>query len=265
MNASGSALRRWLALPDTSACDIDDPETTRRRREIVRAKPFLRRIYEEWYGSIQAALPPGDEPILELGSGAGFLAERISRVIASDVMVLPDIDLVADAGRLPIRADALRGIVMTNVFHHVPDVRGFLRDAARVVRTGGAIVMIEPWVTTWSTIVYTRFHHEPFDTRAPEWTVPQTGPLSGANGALPWIVFERDRERFARECPGWRVASIEPVMPFRYLLSGGVSLRCLVPNWTFGFWRALERGMTRWMRPWGMFARIVLVRTAADP
>jgi hypothetical protein len=163
--------------------------------------------------------------------------------------------------RLPLADGALRGLVMTNVFHHIPDARAFLREAARTVRRGGALVMIEPWATTWSTIVYRRLHHEPFEPRASDWTVPPAGPLSGANGALPWIVFERDRVRLEREFPEWRVASIEPFMPFRYLVSGGVSLRCLVPAWTYGSWRALERGLTRWMRRWGMFARIVLVRT----
>ena len=77
--------------------------------------------------------------------------------------------------------------------------------------------------------------------RGPQWEFPQTGPLSGANGALPWILFVRDRERFERDFPMWRVQSIRPIMPFRYLVSGGVSLRSLTPGWSFEIWSALEK------------------------
>ena len=50
-------------------------------------------------------------------------------------------------------------------------------------------------------------------------------------------------------------------MPFRYLLSGGVSLRSLTPGWTYGLWRWVENRMQPWMNHWGMFAHIVLHRS----
>jgi hypothetical protein len=56
--------------------------------------------------------------------------------------------------------------------------------------------MIEPWVSTLSRPIYTRLHHEPFNPDAKDWSFPDTGPLSGANGALPWIIFQRDRHHF---------------------------------------------------------------------
>ena len=55
------------------------------------------------------------------------------------------------------------------------------------------------WVTRWSRWIYGRFHHEPFDPQRADWEFPLSGPLSGANGALPWIIFQRDREQFERE------------------------------------------------------------------
>ena len=107
--------------------------------------------------------------------------------------------------------------------------------------------MIEPWVSAWSRFVYRNFHHEPFLPDASDWTFAESGPLSGANGALPWIVFERDRVTFSGEFRQWRIDSIRPTMPFRYLLSGGVSLRSLMPGWTFGAWRGIERALDPWM------------------
>lgn len=254
-------LTRLLALPATTGRDLDDPETTALRRDIIQRKPFLRDIYEDWYRAIAASLPPGDEPVLELGSGGGFMRQFVPGVLASDILAVPGLDLVADAGRLPFATASLRAIVMTNVLHHVPAVDRFLADAARCVRPGGAMVMVEPWVTRWSAIVYRWLHHEPFEPAAADWSLPVGGPLSGANIALPWMVFQRDRRRFEAQYPSWRVTSIEPSMPFRYLLSGGVSMRALMPAASSPAWRLLERSLVGRLPELAMFAKVVVGRT----
>ena len=120
--------------------------------------------------------------------------------------------------------------------------------------------MVEPWVTRWSTLVYTRLHHEPFDPGAEQWEFPSTGPLSGANGALPWIVFQRDRSRFEREFPQWSIERITPLMPFRYLVSGGVSLRSLMPGWSSSAWSQAEKILGDRGERMAMFAKIVVRR-----
>ena len=149
---------------------------------------------------------------------------------------------------------------MDRVLHHLPRVRLFFSEATRCVRSGGVVVMIEPWVTPWSRFVYTRLHHEPFHPEAPSWELPTSGPLSGANNALPWIILSRDRIKFEQEWPHWRIEMIEPIMPFSYLLSGGVSLRALMPGSSFGLWRQLENVIGRWANQLVMFSKIVLRR-----
>jgi hypothetical protein len=115
-------------------------------------------------------------------------------------------------------------------------------------------------VTHWPRIIYTRLHHEPSRPQTPDWEFPDPGPLSSVNGALPWIVLERDRAKFKREFPQWHIETIRPCMPFRYLVSGGVSLRALMPGRAFGAWRRLERMFDPGMKTWAMFALIVLRR-----
>jgi SAM-dependent methyltransferase len=253
------SLKRWLEHPLTRGLDIDDPRTTHLRRRILAGKPFLRRIYAEWYSTLAASLPAGDDPVLELGAGAGFLADFVPRLARSEVFLTPGIDLVLDGQALPFAAGALRGIAMTNVLHHLPRPLSFFAEAARAVRPGGVVTMIEPWVTPWSRWVYTRLHHEPFLPAAQEWEIAAGGPLSGANGALPWILFHRDRERFERAAPEWRLRSIAPLMPFRYLVSGGVSLRTLMPA-AYPLWRRLDRALASRA---AMFAHVVLERRSA--
>jgi SAM-dependent methyltransferase len=250
-------IRSLLAHPLTRGLDIDSPATTAIRRRIVREKGFLRRLYGEWYRLILEELPVVEGHLLELGSGAGFMGEVIEGLITSEVFATPGISVVLDGARLPFRAKSLRAIAMTDVFHHVPRARAFLAEAQRCLRPGGRIVMVEPWVTPWSSFVYRRFHHEPFEPEAPTWEFPSSGPLSGANGALPWIVFERDRADFEREFPGLALRKIRPLMPLAYLLSGGVGMRSLVPGFAYRPWRALESapGLER---ATAMFALIVV-------
>lgn len=241
--------------------EIDAPETTIFHRRIIQKKPFLKQIYQEWYTLLVAALPDNPQgPVVELGTGGGFLKEFLPHLITSEVFYGPQVDAVFDAQRLPFVNSSLKGIVMTNVFHHLTQPKVFFAETARCVREGGVIAMIEPWVTPWSRLIYGHLHHEPFDPEAQDWEIKAGGRLSSANDALAWIIFQRDRIRFEREFPQWQIKTIDPFMPFCYLLSGGVSRRSLMPGWTFGFWRRLENWFLPRMEQWALFARIVLVR-----
>lgn len=250
----------WLVHPLARGIEIDAPEMLSVRRRIAREKVFLRKIYEEWYAEIAGALPRGGGAVLELGSGGGFLDEFVPRLITSEVQPTPHVRVVLDGQVLPFADRSLRAIAMTDVLHHLPESRRFLREAARCVRPGGRLVMVEPWVSRWSMLIYSRLHHEPLLPDAADWEFPKGGPLSAANMALPWIMFVRDRAAFEREFPEWRVVTLQPMMPLRYLLSGGVSMRSLVPGWTFGLWRAIERLVRPWNDQLAMFAFIVLER-----
>jgi SAM-dependent methyltransferase len=256
-------LTSLFADPCTRGRDVNDPATTLLHAELVRSKGFLRAIYDEWYRSIARTLPEGAGALLELGSGPGFLKRYVPDVIASDLFPFPGVSLVADACRLPLVPGSLRGLIMTNVLHHLSQPRHFLEEATRCLRPGGVLVMVEPWVTSWSRLVYSKFHHEPFEPTAVDWEFLSSGPRSGANGALPWIIFSRDRARFEREFPDLHVESVTPFMPFRYLLSGGVSLRSLQPKSAFPFWRAAERSLKPFMGSLAMFCMIALRRTGA--
>jgi SAM-dependent methyltransferase len=251
---------RWLEHPLTRGLDIDDPRTTAIRRHIVRTKPVLRDVYRDWYVRLVAALPPRPGAVLELGAGGGFLDEVLPGVVRSEVFPVPGVDATLDALALPFAAQSLRGIVMTNVLHHLPRPAAFLDEAARCVRAGGVVAMVEPWNTPWSRLVYRHLHHEPFEPESARWEAAGEGPLSRANGALPWILFARDRERLRAEHPQWELRTVEPFMPLRYLASGGVSHRDLVPAFTIPLWRGVESALRPLRAQLAMFATVVLER-----
>jgi SAM-dependent methyltransferase len=252
-------LKDWMAHPQTRNLSIDCPETTRRRHEIIRSNGFLKRIYQSWYRVLAENIPFGDGRVVEVGSGAGFLKAVCPTAVTSEVFYSGGVDIVFNAMSMPFQAGSLRSLILVDVLHHIPDPAAFFSEAACCVRPGGRCLMIEPWHTGWSRWVYTHLHHEPFNPYG-GWTIPDAGPLSGANGALPWILFERDRSTFIKRFPEWRISTISPMMPVVYLLSGGVSMRSVFPAWMYPLVRRLETALG-WEKQAAMFASIILERT----
>lgn len=256
----GAFLRRMLAHPVTASLDLDDPATTALRKQIIASKPFLKAIYDEWYTLLAAALPTGEGRSLEIGSGAGHCSRFIPQLITSEIFPCPGVRVVLNAQQLAFADGSLRAIVMTNVLHHMPQVHRFFLEASRCLRPGGKILMIEPWVTSWSRFVYAHLHHEPFNPDAPDWSFVSEGPLSGANVAIPWILFVRDRAKFESRFPDLSIEQIRPFLPFRYLVSGGVALRSVMPGFTHAAWAGMERLLESQMPRLGMFAFVGLRR-----
>lgn len=252
-------LSEFLAEPLLFGRHVDQAETAELARKVIEKKEFLNRIYQEWYQRVALDLPSGPEPVLELGTGGGFGKRHIPGLLTSEFLRISGVDLYLDAcGGLPFKDSSLRGIVLIDVLHHLPRARSFFAEARRCLIPGGVISMIEPWVTSWSEFIFRNFHHEPCLPDARDWDFPSSGPLTGANQALPKIIFHRDRHIFEREFPQLKVQSIEPFMPFRYLLSGGLTFRAFVPSAFFVFFRAIERLFRSARNHFAMFAHLVV-------
>src|SRR5262249_9607320 len=153
-------------------------------------------------------------PILELGSGAGFLKDFIPDLVTSEIFSSPGVDVVLSGRDLPFAADSVRGIVMIDVLHHLPQPRRFFIEASRCVQRDGIVAMFDPWFPLGSRLVYSGLHPDLLIPEGEGGNFPASGPLSGANGALPYIIFVRDRPQFEREFPMWEIKTIKPMMPF---------------------------------------------------
>jgi SAM-dependent methyltransferase len=256
------ALKQRLRVPEKQDdTDLDDPATTLLHAGIIKRKRFLRELYSEFYTIIRDRVPPVKTPVvIEIGSGGGFIKEIIPSAQTSDIMPVPGLDLCFSATDMPFEAQSVDCFCMINTLHHIPDPAVFFRECTRCLRPGGSVVMIEPANTLFSRLIYTRFHHEPFDPKA-GWTLPPGGPLSMSNQAMPWIIFHRDRERFEREFPSLHIDQLRPHTPLRYLLSGGFSCQQLLPGLFYPVASITDRILLRPILPLtALFMTITLQR-----
>jgi SAM-dependent methyltransferase len=161
-------------------------------------------------------------------SGFSRLKEDCPELIASDV-VPGNVDLVCDGRALPFRAQSVRALTLSHVFHHIPDAEAFLREAMRVLKPGGVITMIECAHTPFSKFFFGRIHPEPYRDADAQWSFPAGNTMLDSNQALSWMIFVRDRETFERLFPDLIIERRRWLPWFSYLLSGGVNLRSFVP------------------------------------
>src|SRR5438477_5939548 len=111
------SLKRALELPAVRGLDPDSPDLLRVHHELLERKPFLRALYRDHYRQIAGLLdgiPPG--PIVEIGSGGGFLKEILPAVVTTDLCPGPGLDRVMTAERLEFPDASLAAILMLNVF-----------------------------------------------------------------------------------------------------------------------------------------------------
>jgi len=201
-----------------------------RQKALILSRPLLKRCYDDWYRRLlgDARSAPGGL-MVELGSGGGYLKDIEPSAITSDVV--PDVaDRVIDARKLPFEDKSVGALLLIHVFHHIPDVEGFFREARRALVPGGVISMIEVAHTPFARLFFKHFHHEPYEDGSQQWSFAQEDSMMDSNQALSWIVFERDRKRFEGLFPDFEIEIMELMPWFTYFLSGGVTMRYMIPG-----------------------------------
>jgi SAM-dependent methyltransferase len=261
-------LQRLLALPETEGLDVDGLNRLEVHAAVLRRKPMLTAVFRECH-ELMLHLDRrtfGDTTGLriELGAGVAPIAETFPDVLATDIVPGPGLDAVLDAQALDLSDGSVRALYGQNCFHHFPDPLRFLSEVERVVAPGGGVLLIEPYYGPVASFAFKRmFASEDFDKKIPGWTTNATGPMHGANQALSYIVFHRDRARFEQELPNLELVEMFPLSNYlRYLLSGGLNFRQLVPSFTEPVLRVLESILTPAQRVLALHHVVVLRRRA---
>jgi SAM-dependent methyltransferase len=242
--------------------ELDDPSRADQLVTRIQQKLALRRLYLEVYAAYQAVLDrcPREGVAIELGAGASFVKDVIPDLTTADILPYNTVDMTFDACHMPFANNSLRFIGMQNVLHHIPDAEAFFSECQRCLMTGGRVLITDQypgWLAHW---ILKYAHHEAFDPTAREWSFPSSGPLSGANGALAWIVFFRDRARFQQQFSELQIERIDRHTPLRYWLSGGLKSWSLIPNSCWSLACRMDAILLRCSPQWASFMNVELVK-----
>ena len=217
-------------------------EILRRHQVIWQKKPVLRSLYREWYQEIAGWLQPGQT--LEVGGGTGNLKEFAPSVFCTDIVTLPWLDAVADAQQLPFSGGSFANIVLFDALHHLENVRHFFDEALRVLKPGGRVIIMDPYISVCSWPVYHFLHPEPVDFDQDPLALSPTQPGRkpfDANQAISTILFERSSRRFHELYPSLKKLQHHRLAFFAYPLSGGFEHPSLMPTWMIRPVLAFER------------------------
>jgi len=122
---------------------------------------------------------------------------------------------------------------MIDVLHHLERPFVFLNEAARILRSGGVLAMIEPGMSTVAYPCYHYLHQEPADMRVDPFS---PGPAKSsrdpfdANPAIPTLLFNpANRQRLSEAVPELKVLQVDWLSLFAFPLSGALKSWCLMP------------------------------------
>lgn len=234
----------------------DGKEWLDKHRKVIKQKRFLNLIYVDFYKEIKSFIDKSGKSV-EFGSGAGFIKEVIPNAITSDLIKGEGIDLVFSATNLPFKENTVNSFLMLNVFHHIKNPEKALSEMQRCLKSGGRVVMIEPYNSLWGGFIYRFLHQEHFEPRA-TWKVKGKGRMSDSNTALPWIVFVRDRAKFEKKYPKLKIIKVSPHTPFSYLVSGGLKDIQFLPTVFYPILKLLEKLLSPLNSMLGMFVTVVI-------
>lgn len=194
-------------------------------RRLWQSKPLLREAYDGFYQEISRHLDaqcPG--MVVEIGSGLGWIKERIPSCITTDLFPNPGIDRVESAYKLSFRDGEVGNLILFDVWHHLEFPGAALREFRRVLHPGGRVILLEPAMGLLGRIAFGWFHHEPLGLDdALRWEPPAGFDAAShayyAAQGNAWRVFVRHED--AAQLAGWHISQRRLLTALTYLVSGG--------------------------------------------
>lgn len=210
------------------------------RNELFKNKNLLywyKKLYETQFAGIERF---SEKTVLEIGSGTSPLKYFYDSVITSDIMELDYLDHKFDCHTIsryqPIPDGSIDIITMTNTLHHLRDPILCLKNMAVKLKSGGCVIMAEPYFSFFSKIIYKYLHHEPsiFDIDKPVLGEIR-GPLSSSNMAIPYMLFFSNRGWHKELTDVYDFSKNEAAYysAFSYMATGGISRRIPIPHFLY--------------------------------
>jgi len=227
-----------------------------KQREIWNKKEILRLIYGDWYKEIVAWMKTPDRGInVELGCGCGSFKEFFPHLIATDIFPNPWVDIVVSGLNLPFSAHTVDNFILIDVLHHIEYPQVFFSQVQEILKPGGRIILVEPYISWFSYFIYRFLHHEPVDLHQQVLSenAPASLPLNDgfANEAIPSILFDRQWSCFCQKFPRLTLLKKKFFSFWAYPLSGGFNYNSRIGKrgyrWLHRLEQAVEKPLGRYL------------------
>lgn len=257
-------LLNWLRDPLLAGMDVDGAKRLELHRKMLEKKRMLREVFTDFhhlFRRLEEQFLSGEGARVELGAGVSPMRDSYPEVLATDIVDAPHLDKVVNAETMDLRDKSVKVIYGQNCFHHFPHPDRFFQELNRVLVPGGGCILLEPYYGPFATYLYKRlFRTEGFDKTYPSWETPVVGPMNGANQALSYIVFIRDKNLFETRHKNLKIVHRETAGNYlKYLISGGLNFRQMLPDSFTGFIGFVEKIISPLNR-WVALHHVVVIR-----
>ncbi|MBL7882755.1 MAG: class I SAM-dependent methyltransferase [Bacteroidia bacterium] len=229
-------IRTYLQEPRLIGVNLDSDEMLAIHSKVLYEKKMMKDVFSEFYKTCISLdnqyFTKAKGKRIEIGAGVSFFKKLFPEIISTDIKKADNLDMVVDAQNMPFENNSIRAIYGINCFHHFPNPHLFFNELNRVLDAGGGCVLIDPYHGFVASRFYKKiFDSETFDATQKEWVNESLGYMNGANQALSYIVFKRDKKKFEELYPNLEIVLQKPLNNYmRYLLSGGLNFRQLLPS-----------------------------------
>jgi SAM-dependent methyltransferase len=227
---------------------MNSSERLRNHRAILESKPAFSQIANDIHQMILNKIEDlcgevKSKQIIEIGAGVIPLSSLSKHTISTDIETSDGLDLIASATSMPFKSSSVRAVVAQNVFHHIPHPDKAMSEFSRILDDGGIVVLVEPYFGRFASFVYPAlfssegydkslgFDEKLFDSHGDE--LP--------NQAISYTYFSAGEIGVMKNFPNMEIVFAKPMRSgLRYLLSGALNFRKLVPSPLLGLLRFIE-------------------------
>lgn len=226
-------------------------------RKIWETKKVLRLIYFSWYKQIIANLNSGN--VVELSAGCGNFKEYYPNCISCEYVESRWVDLRCDSMHLPFKNNSITNLVLIDALHHYSDIEAFFREAHRVLKPSGRLLMIEPYISPFSYVVRKLFHNEFCSFKH----IRSLKNPNDGNLALPTLLFFRKNKMNQQIMSIFNVIKLRRFNYFTYPLSRGFSKKALLNSKLFYLIQTIEKEFS-FLSSIFSFKMLVILEKKAD-
>ncbi|MBN2458146.1 class I SAM-dependent methyltransferase [Candidatus Woesearchaeota archaeon] len=208
-----------------------------RYREAWEKKKILRRFFYAWYDRFRPYLEKGNN-IVEFAGGTGTFKDYWPESICTDIELTRHVDLICDATRPPFAKGSVDAAVVIHGIHHFMKLDSFFDEMLTILKPGGKLIIVEPFLSPPSYLMHRFFHHENVDMK----NLDVGNNAQDGNTAIATVLFFKRLKSFKNRHPGFRIVKRD-LFGSLYPLIGGYCGISLIPNFMAGLLIKADRAM----------------------